>query len=98
MTRREVLIARDAVELGVANACLTLRSFQTILDAEYPLPVVTRPRVVAVGSHEFCLNNGMAHVRPVGNSIWTVYATRDELAALRSLDAEPTETVTEEEP
>lgn len=102
MTRREVLLAR----YGFTEA---LRGRIGQVDAPhaaalvFPLPTVTRPRVVAVEDQP-----GLS-LRIVDGVMQCLFRTFDWApvgvlritpglrAALRSLDAEPTETVTEEE-
>ena len=98
MTRREVLIARKAFEEGAdLGGWTTGYALVKVMERDYPLPTVTRPRVVAVEGVEYCVRNGVVEARPKELSGWHVCLTRAELVAIINLAAEPTETVTEEE-
>ena len=104
MTRREVLLARQAVQRGLVQCTLLLTdSMRAIAASLYPFPIVTRPRVVAVEDQrgvELSVRNGVLMCRYDGCTMWRsingLSLSQGLLAALRSLDAEPTETVTEE--
>ena len=84
---------------------------RAIAAGKFALPVTARPRVVAVedqtglsmrkadGAYEFCYDGG-PYWRPIsddGAGYRGPHLTLGMLAALRSLDAEPSETVTEDE-
>ena len=109
MTRREVLIARLAYENGLvrgtAGEFVGRLGLRRAVELAYPLPAVTRPRVVAVEDQpgvELRSVDGAVEYRKCRTEWWQINVahgpqlTTGVLAALRSLDAEPTETVTDE--
>lgn len=107
MTRREVLIAREAyMAAGMAYSGEPGLTLHRDAAEAYPLPSVTRPRVVAVedqpGLRMRVRDGVLQYSREDG--FWSAVNPHQGprlstglLTALRSLDAEPTETVTEEE-
>ena len=104
MTRREVLLARDAYANGMVRGSVCefvgqinggMSGLLRAAERAFPLPTVTRPRVVAVedviGTQRLRLVDGCVEFSRPGEG-WRPLITPAELAAIRSLDAEPTET------
>ena len=106
MTRREVLLAREVYcDAAAPYFVFSPETLRKSAANRYPLPVVTRPRVVAVEDQpgvELRIVDGAVEYRKYRTEWWQINVahgpqlTTGVLAALRSLDAEPTETVPEE--
>ena len=129
MTKREVLIARDAYEAGVSEAHANQRDARrvnravglylmdggdAILDCDalekrsasrYPLPKVTRPRVVTIDNTAFRFYGGVIQMRhrlglDGAPDVWSpahIVASRRIVEVWAALVANPTEEVEAEE-
>ena len=88
--------------------CLIANDIERLAREAFPLPKVTRPRVVRVGELEYRISEGVIEFRKPCDKLWCDHAewrdcmkwlpssrTQDEVKALTDLLARPTEEVEE---